>query len=99
MLSRFVPLWARLKALRTHGRLLWHAFRHQATPLWIKALMVASLVYLVSPLDLVPDILLWLGLTDDLIVITVVLWLVNRYLPREVHDSLPGNTPNPQQGH
>lgn len=51
--------------------------------------MVAVLVYLVSPIDLVPDILLWFGLTDDLIVVTVAMWLIGKFLPMEVKNSAP----------
>lgn len=58
--------------------------------------MVGVLVYLFSPIDLVPDILLWFGLTDDLIVVTAAVWLIGKFLPKEVKNTAPGQiTTNP----
>ncbi len=55
------------KFLKTAGRealLLLVAFRHPATPFFVKLGTVALLAYLVSPIDLIPD---WpvLGWIDD----------------------------------
>ena len=50
--------------------MLWHAFRHADTPKWIKGFMLAVVVYLFSPIDLIPDFLVLFGITDDLVVIT-----------------------------
>ncbi|MCQ8894967.1 YkvA family protein [Limnobacter humi] len=92
MFSRWFPLWSKLKALKTHGRLMWHAFRHHDTPLWIKVFMVAVVVYLLSPIDLVPDFLLWFGFTDDLIVVTLAMWLLGKCIPDAVKLSAPGQS-------
>jgi uncharacterized membrane protein YkvA (DUF1232 family) len=35
-------------------------------PLWKKAIPVLALVYVISPLDLIPDVLIGLGQLDDL---------------------------------
>ena len=71
------------------------AFRDQRTPLWIKVVMVATVLYLISPIDVVPDWLLILGLTDDLIVVTVVAWLLGKFIPQSVKDK--ANLPKPSQ--
>ena len=36
-----------------------------ATPLWVKGIVGAALAYFVLPLDAIPDILPFVGLTDD----------------------------------
>lgn len=95
MISRFFPILSKLKALKQHGRLMWVAFRDQRTPLWIKVVMVATVLYLISPIDVVPDWLLILGLTDDLIVVTVVAWLLGKFIPQSVKDK--ANLPKPSQ--
>ena len=64
--TRFFPILTKLKALKTHGRMLWHAFRHADTPKWIKGFMLAVVVYLFSPIDMIPDFLVLFGITDDL---------------------------------
>jgi uncharacterized membrane protein YkvA (DUF1232 family) len=36
-----------------------------ATPLQVKAVLFGALAYFVLPIDLVPDVIAWLGFTDD----------------------------------
>lgn len=69
--------------------MLWHAFRHAETPKWIKGVMLAVVVYLFSPIDLIPDFLVLLGITDDLIVISGAMWFLGKVIPEKVKNSLP----------
>ncbi|HEX4918098.1 MAG TPA: DUF1232 domain-containing protein [Limnobacter sp.] len=89
MLSRFFPVLGKLKALKTHGRLMLHAFRHADTPKWIKGVMLGVVVYLFSPIDMVPDVLVLFGITDDLVVITAAMWFLGKVIPEQVKNSLP----------
>lgn len=84
MISRFLPILSKLKALRRHGRLMWLAFRDPITPLWIKLAMVGVLAYLISPIDLVPDVLVILGIVDDLVVVSLAMWILGKFIPEEV---------------
>lgn len=88
MFTKFVPILAKLKALKTHGRLMWHAFKHADTPKWIKGFMLAVVVYLFSPIDIVPDVILLLGLTDDLVVVSAAMWFLGKTIPEHVRNSL-----------
>ena len=54
--------------------------KRKDTPLSLKALAVAALLYLVSPLDLVPDWLAGLGIVDDI----AVVWLILGYLVKRL---------------
>ncbi len=64
--------WAKIRA--TAGRLpfldevvaTWFAARDPRTPVRVKAILLGALAYFVLPADLVPDIVLGLGYTDDL---------------------------------
>jgi uncharacterized membrane protein YkvA (DUF1232 family) len=57
--------------------LLWRAFRAAETPLWLKALMLIVPLYLVSPIDLIPDFIPIAGWLDDIVVIPLLVsWLV-----------------------
>jgi uncharacterized membrane protein YkvA (DUF1232 family) len=63
---------------------LWRAFWHPATPFYLKAIMVGVVVYVISPVDLMPDFLVGLGWIDDILLATfAVNWIIKR-LPREV---------------
>jgi uncharacterized membrane protein YkvA (DUF1232 family) len=52
-------------------------------PLKIKASIIASLAYLVLPVDAVPDFLLGLGFTDDVAVMTALYSLVSGHITDE----------------
>ena len=71
---------------RELGR-LWRAFRSPRTPLWLKAAMVGVVLYLVSPIDLIPDVLLGFGIIDDLVLVPLMLGWIARQLPPE--DDMP----------
>jgi|GEM_PF-3509772 len=52
------------------------------TPLKTKlSIAVLGLVYIVSPLDILPDILPLLGLTDDMVILPIIMWML---LPQNV---------------
>jgi uncharacterized membrane protein YkvA (DUF1232 family) len=89
--ERFVerPPWY---ARRTPGhfrakvRLLWMVLRDYANGTYRKvpwkaiAALAAAVVYVVSPLDLIPDLLFPLGFTDDVLAIALTWGLVKREL-------------------
>ncbi|MDI5984469.1 YkvA family protein [Halomonas sp. M4R5S39] len=68
-LRLFLPM-TRDVLLRRYRPVPWAAF------LW----MLAALAYLVSPLDLIPDMLLVLGLVDDVVIVGWLLTRVDRRL-------------------
>ncbi len=51
---------------------LWDAFKSPNTPKSIKAIIIGGLIYMVSPLDLIPDLIPVAGLLDDAGVIGIV---------------------------
>ncbi len=62
-----LPLaWAGLK-------LVWRLLRDRRVPLYLKALPVLGLLYVLMPRDLLPDILPVVGQVDDLVVAAVLL--------------------------
>jgi uncharacterized membrane protein YkvA (DUF1232 family) len=75
-------------------RLYWRLFRDPRVPLWPKALLVAGLLYVASPIDVVPDWLLVLGQLDDLAVFLLAVRAFARGCPpdvvREHVDALAG---------
>ena len=58
MLKRFSALWT---LVRRDGRLFWYALRHPDAPAWLKPAAIGLLLYAISPVDLVPDVVAGLG--------------------------------------
>ncbi len=44
-----------------------------ATPLQVKAILIAALAYFVMPADLIPDFIAWFGFTDDAMVLAAAI--------------------------
>jgi len=53
--------------------LLYAVFSDSDTPVWVKTAIVAALVYLIDPLDAVPDLTPAIGFVDDMAVILACL--------------------------
>jgi uncharacterized membrane protein YkvA (DUF1232 family) len=82
------PWWARRApgALRSKLRLFWMVLRDYANgssrklPWKALAALAAAVVYVVTPFDLVPDLLVPFGFTDDVLVVALTWGLVKREL-------------------
>lgn len=74
------------KLFKTAGRealILFFAIGHPATPKTLKVAAIAAIAYVISPMDVIPDIPL-IGWLDDALILTVgIPFLVNK-LPRAV---------------
>lgn len=57
-------------------------------PWYVKAIPFFLVIYLASPIDLIPDFIPVLGQLDDLGVVLAALWLMVRLVPRTAVDSL-----------
>ena len=81
MFKRLTVLWA---VLRGDARQLWFALRHPAAPGWLKWGAAGIALYVLSPIDLIPDVLPVIGLVDDLVLVPLAIrWLLQR-LPPEI---------------
>jgi uncharacterized membrane protein YkvA (DUF1232 family) len=67
----------RLLQFRKELMILWRAFLAPHTPLHLKALMLLVPLYLISPVDFIPDVIPVLGWLDDIVVIPLLVsWIV-----------------------
>jgi uncharacterized membrane protein YkvA (DUF1232 family) len=76
--------------VRTKLRLAWRMFRAPDVPLTAKAVMPGVLLYLATPIDIIPDFIPVLGQMDDLLVLFAGLGLVLWLTPRDVIEDLLG---------
>lgn len=81
MWKRLSVLWL---AVRGDAKRLWFALGHPDAPAWLKAGTAAIVLYLLSPIDLVPEMIPVLGVVDDLVIVPMALrWLLSR-LPTHI---------------
>ena len=86
MWKRIALLWT---LVRTDARRLWFALRHPAAPGWLKVGAALIVAYVISPIDLIPDVLPIIGVVDDFVLVPLAIrWLLNR-LPREIANAAP----------
>jgi uncharacterized membrane protein YkvA (DUF1232 family) len=72
-------------------RLSWRLITDERVPVTLKVLLPALVaIYVVSPIDLVPDFLLGLGQLDDIGVVLAALALFVHLAPRQVVDEHRG---------
>ena len=91
MVKRLTVLWT---LVRGDLRRLWRALRHPECPSWLKWASLGLVLYLLSPVDLLPDVIPVLGIVDDLVLIPLaVRWLLGR-LPRHLIDEIDGRVVN-----
>lgn len=62
------------------------AFKRKETPLLAKITAAVTIVYALSPIDLIPDFIPIAGLLDDIIILPALIALTVRLIPKEVMD-------------
>lgn len=87
--KRLAILWT---LLRTDARRLWRALKHPASPAWLKWAVAGLALYLLSPVDLLPDVVPVLGLVDDLVLIPLAIRALLSRLPAKVRADIDGRT-------
>lgn len=73
-----------LRMVADQLRLTWALFGDPDMPLLTKLIPIAAVIYVVSPIDLVPFFFFRLGFLDDLGVIVLSVALFNQLAPSEV---------------
>lgn len=66
--------------------LLFFAFKRNETPTWAKNIIIGVLGYLLTPLDGIPDVTPFLGMTDDIGVLSFGLVTIACYINDEIKD-------------
>lgn len=86
--KKFVPrklsLTERAAKLKTDIPALIMAIGHKDTPAFAKLLCGAAVCYALSPIDLVPDFIPFIGYLDDMIILPGLIYMAFRLIPPEV---------------
>ena len=75
---------ASAKKLKTDIPALFLALKDKDTPMLAKVFAALTVVYALSPVDLIPDFIPVLGYLDDLILLPLLVALTVRFLPKEI---------------
>ena len=74
--------WAR--ALMRDVLAIYIAARDPRIPLGVKLLALATVAYVFSPIDLIPDFIPVIGYLDDLVLVPMAIWVILRLTPEIV---------------
>ena len=87
MSKRSVPQRGAWATLKRQVRLIVELMRDKRVPIWMRAIPIVGVIYLFSPIELLPDFaLLPFGILDDLVVIIACLTVFMLAVPREIVD-------------
>ena len=85
MLKRLALLWT---LVRGDARRLWRALRHPQAHLWLKLGTFGLVIYVISPIDLIPDLIPFLGIADDLVLVPLGVRFLLSKLPVNVREDI-----------
>ncbi len=74
----------RLHRLNVEAHAVWLAARDRRTPLLAQMVGIAVAGYALSPIDLIPDFVPILGLLDDLVLVSLGVWLFVKLIPDDL---------------
>lgn len=78
MLKRLALLWSLIKG---DARLLWRALRHPHAPAWLRLGAIGIVIYVLSPIDLIPDVIPVVGWLDDIVLVPLAIRFMLNRLP------------------
>ena len=74
----------RAKSLKTDVTAVFLALKSRKTPWYAKITAAIVVIYALSPVDLIPDFIPFLGYLDDLIILPALIALTIKLIPEEV---------------
>ena len=81
MFKRLTLLWT---VLRGDARQLWFALCHPQAPAWLKLGTALIVLYVLSPVDLIPDFIPVFGVMDDLVLVPLAIRFLLKRVPPEL---------------
>ena len=73
--------------IKRQVRLVYELMRDRRVPIWLKLIPLVGILYLISPIELLPDVALFpFGILDDVVVIVLCLIIFVAMVPRAIID-------------
>jgi uncharacterized membrane protein YkvA (DUF1232 family) len=69
------------RSLLDQGLLTWRMLLDKRVPFWAKLVAIAPFIYVISPIDFIPDVLVGLGQLDDIGIILAGMRLFEAVVP------------------
>ena len=66
--------------------ILYFGLRDGRTTIWAKLAVILSIIYLLSPIDLIPDFIPFFGYIDDIVIVPLLLNMAIKLLPADVRE-------------
>jgi len=85
MFKRLAVLWT---VVRGDALALWRALKHPLSPSWLKWAVGFIVLYVVSPIDFLPDVIPFLGVVDDIVLIPLAIRAILNRLPPAVRNDV-----------
>ena len=82
-----MTLKERAEKLKTDIPALFLALKDSRTPVSAKIFAAVTVVYALSPIDLIPDFIPVLGYLDDAILLPLLMALTLKFIPKDVFES------------
>ena len=82
--GKLFRFWSWIKLIRENAMILFYAWRHPQTPQYVKGILTALVMYLLSPIDLLPDYLPLMGIADDAALFSGAMLYLTNLLPASV---------------
>jgi uncharacterized membrane protein YkvA (DUF1232 family) len=86
LLGSFESFKQRAEAMMSDVYALYLARSDPRIPWYAKAVIVLTVLYALSPIDIIPDFIPFFGYLDDLIIISLGLTLAIHFMPKDVWD-------------
>jgi len=83
-LKTLEKLKLKVKKLKNEIIAIYYAYQHPKTPVLPKIIILFTLGYALSPIDLIPDFIPILGYVDDLLILPVLILLSIKLIPPEI---------------
>lgn len=74
------------RGIKSNILAIYFAMKDKRTPLIAKIMIVLTISYAVSPIDLIPDFIPVLGYLDDLIILPIMITISIKLIPKEVFE-------------
>jgi uncharacterized membrane protein YkvA (DUF1232 family) len=81
-----------LAQILANVRLVYRLLKSNKVALWVKVVPILALIYVISPVDFIPDPILGLGQLDDLTVLLLGMWTFLQLCPPDVVAEMRGES-------